>query len=70
MFDELLKKHGNQSKIAEALGVSAMAVSKWYTGKTYPSRKTAQKIANDLGVSLGDVFNSDWDGRKGRENDG
>lgn len=70
MFDELLKKYGNQSKIAEALGVSAMAVSKWYTGKTHPSRKTAQKIANDLGVSLGDVFNSDWDGRKRRENDG
>lgn len=58
MLEELLKKHGNQSRVAEALDVSAMAVSKWYTGKNYPSRKTAQKIADDLGISLGDVFDS------------
>lgn len=69
MFDELLKKYGNQSKVAEALGVTPMAVSKWYTGKTHPSRKTAQKIADELGISLGDVFDNNGSGKKGGRND-
>lgn len=57
MFKELLRKHGSQAEIARALGVSRMAVNKWFNGKTFPSRKTAERIANDLGVSLGEVYN-------------
>lgn len=69
MLEELLNKHGSQSAVARAIGVTPMAVSKWYTGKTFPSRKTSRKIAEDLGVSLGDVFDSGWDKRKGGKSD-
>lgn len=58
MLEKLLEKHGSQAAIAEALDVTPMAVSKWFTGKTFPSRRTSQRIADDLGVSLGDVFES------------
>lgn len=58
MLNRLLDKYGNQSQIAYALGVSPMAVSKWFTGKSRPGRYMCQKIADDLGVSLGEVFES------------
>ena len=58
MLEQLREKYKTQSEIAKALGVSQMTVSKWLSGKTFPSRRTAQRIADDLGVSLGDVFES------------
>lgn len=56
MLEELKQKYGSQANIAKALGVSQMTVSKWYSGKTFPSRVTATKIAKDLSISLPEVY--------------
>ena len=58
MLEELKQKYGSQANIAKALGVSQMTVSKWYRGKTFPSRVTAAKIAEDLSISLPEVYSS------------
>lgn len=60
MLEKLKEKYKTQTEIAKAVGVSQMAVSKWLSGKTFPSRRTAQKIAKVLGVPVSDIYmNSD-----------
>lgn len=56
MFKRLVEKYGNQSAVAEAFGVSATAVSKWKSGQTFPNRRILQEIADELGVSVGEVY--------------
>lgn len=56
MLETLLNKYGNQAKIAEAIGVTPMAVSKWYAGTTAPSRRNLERISKELGMPLGEVY--------------
>ena len=48
-----LREHQNmtQAALAEILGVSDKAVSKWETGRGYPDITLVESIANALGVS-------------------
>lgn len=46
------KKHYTQSRLAELLGVSDKAVSKWETGKGLPDITLVEKLAKALGVSV------------------
>ncbi|MBR5264964.1 MAG: helix-turn-helix domain-containing protein [Clostridia bacterium] len=45
-----------QEQLAEALGVSAQAVSKWETSETYPDGSLLVPLAQRLGVSLDELF--------------
>jgi tellurite methyltransferase len=49
----LRKERGlTQEKLAEALGVSFQAVSKWETGQTYPDTELLPRLAGLLAVSI------------------
>lgn len=51
-IEALLKKAGHsKAELYEACSVSASAVSQWKSGKTNPSTKSLQNIANYLNVS-------------------
>ena len=45
-----------QSELAEALGVSSQAVSRWEMGVTYPDMELIPSIANYFGVSIDGLF--------------
>lgn len=47
----------SQFQLANLIGVSDKAVSKWETGVAKPRMKTCQRLAAVLGVDLGDLFN-------------
>lgn len=56
-FTELRKKHGfTQAKLAEQLGVDQSTVSLWEKGKTAPSRKTANRLAELFKCTVDDLF--------------
>jgi len=55
MYNKLYEKYGSQEAIAEAVGVTQKTVHTWSRG-SYPSSTNAIKIAEILGVSIGDVF--------------
>ncbi|MBR6680344.1 MAG: helix-turn-helix transcriptional regulator [Clostridia bacterium] len=48
-----------QEQLALALGVSSQAVSKWETSDTYPDGALLIPLANQLGVSLDELFGND-----------
>ena len=48
-----------QAQVAEQLGVSAKAVSKWETGKGLPDISLLQPLAAALGVSLIELMNGE-----------
>ncbi len=48
-----------QEQLAEALGVSAQAVSKWETSDTYPDGSLLLPLAKQLDVSLDELFGND-----------
>lgn len=53
----LRRSHGiTQEKLADALGVSAQAVSRWEAGATYPDMEMVPAIANYFGVSIDRLF--------------
>ncbi len=63
-FSENIKKFRaacgyTQEQLAEALGVSAQAVSKWETSDTYPDGSLLLPLAKQLGVSLDELFGND-----------
>ncbi len=47
-----------QEQLADALGVSSQAVSKWETTDTYPDGSLLVPLANALGVSLDGLFDN------------
>ena len=51
-----LEKELTQEQLANLLGVSAQAVSKWETSETYPDGALLVPLANALGVSLDVLF--------------
>ncbi|MBR6768140.1 MAG: helix-turn-helix transcriptional regulator [Clostridia bacterium] len=54
---ELRKRDGRtQDNLAEALGVSAQAVSRWESGGSYPDMEMIPAIANYFHVSIDELF--------------
>jgi len=54
-----LEKDMTQEQLATKLGVSAQAVSKWETSETYPDGALLIPLANELEVSLDELFGND-----------
>lgn len=53
IFEQLLQKHGLTAyKVAKEAGVTQTALSNWKTGKSTPTTKTLQKIADYFSVSI------------------
>lgn len=50
------QKHIKQDTLADYLGVSAQAVSKWETGASEPDIALLPKLANYFGVSIDELF--------------
>lgn len=54
---ELRRKHGRtQDDLAQALGVTPQAVSRWETGICYPDMELLPSMANFFGVSIDELF--------------
>ena len=59
-LQELRKRKGlTQEELAEQLFVSRTAVSKWESGRGYPSIDSLKAISRVLGVSLDDLLSGD-----------
>ena len=54
-----LEKNLTQEQLATKLGVSAQAVSKWETSETYPDGALLVSLANELEVSLDELFGNE-----------
>ena len=54
-----LDKNLTQEQLAAKLGVSAQAVSKWETSETYPDGALLVPLANELEVSLDELFGNE-----------
>ncbi len=54
-----LEKDLTQEQLATKLGVSAQAVSKWETSETYPDGALLVPLANELEVSLDELFGNE-----------
>ena len=54
-----LEKDMTQEQLATKLGVSAQAVSKWETSETYPDGALLVPLANELEVSLDQLFGNE-----------
>ena len=52
----LMKKSVTQGKLAEATGLSEATITHYIKGKTTPSQKNMQKIADALGVSTSEFY--------------
>ena len=64
MFGEKLKKlrqsiNMTQEELADRLNVSRPAVSKWETGKGYPSLESLKDIANLFGISIDELISDE-----------
>lgn len=54
---ELRRRDGcTQDNLAEALGVTAQAVSRWESGGSYPDMEMIPAIANYFHVSIDELF--------------
>lgn len=59
-LQELRKKKGlTQEELAEALYVSRAAVSKWESGRGYPSIESIKELAKFFSVTVDDLLSSD-----------
>lgn len=57
---KLRKKKGiTQDKLADMLGITRQAVSKWELNETLPDMENAVKIADIFGISLDFLFSTD-----------
>lgn len=50
------REHKTQQDIAQYVGVSTAAVSKWETGQSYPDIMTLPKLANYFNISIDDLL--------------
>ena len=48
-------KNLNQAQIAKKIGISQQGVSRWMTGKSFPSYKNLLKLQKATGMSLGQI---------------
>ena len=52
-FEQLLQKHGvSPYKVSKDTGVTQTSLSNWKTGKSTPTTKTLQRLADYFGVTL------------------
>jgi len=51
------EKKMTQAQLAEKLGISDRAVSKWETGKCMPDASLMPELCEQLGISINDLFN-------------
>ena len=59
-LQELRKNRGlTQEELAEALFVSRTAISKWESGRGYPSIDSLKEISNYFGVTIDDLLSGD-----------
>ena len=59
-FQELRKSRGlTQEELAEALFVSRTAVSKWESGRGYPSIDSLKEIAKYFSVTIDDLLSGE-----------
>ena len=59
-LQELRKARGlTQEELAEALFVSRTAISKWESGRGYPSIDSLKEISNYFGVTIDDLLSGD-----------
>ena len=59
-LQELRKKRGlTQEELADALYVSRAAISKWESGRGYPSIDSLKEISNFFSVSIDDLLSSE-----------
>ena len=52
-------KRLNQNQLAEKIGVSNKAISKWETGRGYPDIALIEPLAKALGVSIIELFSGE-----------
>ena len=53
VFEQLLQKHGvSPYKVSKDNGVTQTSLSNWKTGKSTPTTKTLQRLADYFGVTL------------------
>ena len=52
------EKKISQNKLAETIGVSDKAVSRWETGRGYPDITLIEPLAEALGVSVIELFSA------------
>ena len=62
---ELRRRDGRtQEALAEALGVTSQAVSRWEANGGYPDMEIIPSIANYFGISIDELFGYDNDRSK------
>lgn len=50
------EKHITQAQLAERLGVSDRAVSKWETGRSMPDSSIMQELCGEIGINMNELF--------------
>lgn len=53
------EKNLTQAKLAEKLGITDRAVSKWETGRSLPDASVMPELCKELGVTLNDLFSGE-----------
>lgn len=60
VFEQLLQKNGvTPYKVAKEAGVTQTALSNWKSGRSTPTTKTLQKIADYFGVTIDYLMNGE-----------
>ncbi|MBQ6634384.1 MAG: helix-turn-helix transcriptional regulator [Ruminococcus sp.] len=52
------QKHLTQAQLAERLGVSDKAVSKWETGRSMPDASIMLDLCEQIDITVNDLFNA------------
>lgn len=55
------RKHYRQTDLADKLGIHQTLVARWENGKTRPRRKTLERLAEALEVSVDSLLQSDFE---------
>lgn len=65
VFEQLLQKHNvTPYKVAKEAGVTQTALSNWKAGRSTPTTKTLQKIADYFGVTIDYLMNGEIQGKE------
>lgn len=65
IFEQLLQKNGvTPYKVAKEAGVTQTALSNWKSGRSTPTTKTLQKIADYFGVTIDYLMTGNESGEK------